>query len=272
MNYRKVSFSGHDKFDCKIDWIIRGIESLNEDTDLFASKNIEKAIEKLGLGINMVKSLKYWLQIFDLISDGKLTKFGKTILEYDKYLETTDVYWLLHWNLIRDPERATLYYLFFTQIYLSRFTSDDLVHQIVSWCAEHQKSITSNTIKNDVDVFGRVYTTLLQDLDLIQKRKNIYTMNFNRRSNISNQAFAYILLDYIKVYHPGVLFISLEELQVGNQSLQKMLCMNENDFMDRIYLLPELTNHVVSYSENAGFRQLSFKEYKTDDYLEMIFT
>ena len=55
----KYIFSGHDKFDCKIDWISKVLINNNIDIPLKAD---EKTITQLGLGINMIKSLNYWLK------------------------------------------------------------------------------------------------------------------------------------------------------------------------------------------------------------------
>lgn len=65
----KTSFSGHDKFDCKIDWITKGLKSFNEDNTIFFPSNIENAITVLGLGINMIKSLGHWLKVLGLIEN-----------------------------------------------------------------------------------------------------------------------------------------------------------------------------------------------------------
>jgi len=52
----KISFSGHDKFDCKIDWIIKSIDIFIKDNSIFS--DIDKSIEVLGLGKN--KRISYF--------------------------------------------------------------------------------------------------------------------------------------------------------------------------------------------------------------------
>ena len=50
----KTSFSGHDKFDCKIDWITKGLEAYQENSTIFIQSNMESTISRLGLGSNML--------------------------------------------------------------------------------------------------------------------------------------------------------------------------------------------------------------------------
>lgn len=51
MNYR---FSGHDTFHCKQQWLLKGFNNPNFST-------ISDSIISLGVGKNMVSSVKYWL-------------------------------------------------------------------------------------------------------------------------------------------------------------------------------------------------------------------
>lgn len=79
MGKTKASFSGHDKFECKIDWITKGLNAFNKNNQIFNSANIEEGIETLGLGINMIKSLNHWMQVLGLIEKFNLTELGRTL-------------------------------------------------------------------------------------------------------------------------------------------------------------------------------------------------
>jgi len=76
----KTSFSGHDKFECKIDGITKGLKAYSEENMVFSNTKIESNIQKLGLGINMIKSLSHWMKSRGLVNDGCLTELGQTIL------------------------------------------------------------------------------------------------------------------------------------------------------------------------------------------------
>lgn len=267
MKKLKTSFSGHDKFDCKIDWVVKGLSAFYENNTIFMHSNIEKSISKLGLGINMIKSLSHWMKALGLIKNNDLTKLGEIILDKDPYLENDNTLWLLHWNLTKRQENTTLYYLFFNKIYLYRFTKEDIFKNIIEWLDFHKNTLSHNTIKSDIDVFLRMYSSednninmsLLSGLNIITKNKNQYSLNINATIGITDEVFLYILNDYILLNSINE-SMSIEDIQRGHLSIQKSLCMSENSLFLKIHKISDLTNDKISYSEASGIRQLYIKE------------
>lgn len=268
----KTSFSGHDKFDCKIDWITKGLEAYREDNGIFIQSNIETTIATLGLGSNMVKSLNHWMKVFALIDGEKLTILGETILEYDPYLENSDTLWILHWNLVKYSEKASLYNLFFNKIYPHKFSKEEIVNYITSWLNENKINLSPTTLNADVDVLIRMYNnnhhgenhsmSLLSELNIVTKiSQNNYSLNINSVANISDELFLYILCDYIEIqYGSNVNSISIDDIQRGKLSIQKCLCMSEHTLYSKIDRLSKLTDNKFSYSETAGIRQIYITE------------
>jgi len=265
----KTSFSGHDKFDCKIDWITKGLEAYKEDNTILLQSNFEKkTIEKLGLGSNMLKSLHHWMKVFALIDGEKLTILGETILEKDPYLENSDTLWILHWNLVKNQEKASLYNLFFNQIYPNKFSKDEIFDYITNWLNDNEINLSPTTLKSDIDVFIRMYNSsngisLLSELNIITKlSQNNYSLNINSVTPISDELFLYILCDYIQMqYNSNISSISIDDIQRGKLSIQKSLCMSEHYLYSKIDKLSMLTNNKFSYSETAGIRQIYISEH-----------
>lgn len=263
MSKIKVSFSGHDKFDCKIDWIAKGLVAFNKNKHIFQSSELENSITFLGLGVNMIKSLNHWMTILGLIKDKELTYLGKMILEYDPYLENSDILWILHWNLVKNKEKATIYNRFFNKLYFFRFTKDELIKNIEEWISENDIKMSINTIKSDIDVFLKMYDNskenslgLFKDLNILSVDKNIYSLNINSTITISDNIFMYILYDYLISFRNGSATISIDDIQKGEISIQKSLCMNENAFFIKVNNLAKITKEELTYSEAAGLRQI----------------
>ena len=86
----KYTFSGHESFHCKSLWLKKGYDFVVEGK----SFNDESAVVDLGVGKNMVSSIKYWLKSFGIINeDGSATPIGCSILSndgYDPYIEDTN--------------------------------------------------------------------------------------------------------------------------------------------------------------------------------------
>jgi len=263
----KVSFSGHDKFDCKLDWIVKGLVAFNKNKNIFQASELENSITFLGLGVNMIKSLNHWMTILGLIKDKELTYLGKIILKHDPYLENSDILWILHWNLVKNKEKATIYHRFFNKLYLFKFTKDELINNIEEWLNENDIKMSISTIKSDIDVFLRMYNNskenslgLFKDLNILSIEKNIYSLNINSTIEISDNIFLYILYDYILNFKKGNNSISIDDIQKGEISIQKSLCMNENTFFIKINNLAKMTKEKLTYSEASGIRQIYIHE------------
>jgi len=266
----KTSFSGHDKFECKIDWITKGLKVYSEDNTIFSNTKVESSIQKLGLGINMIKSLSHWMKVLGLINDGCLTELGQTILEKDIYLENSNTLWLLHWNLVKYREKSTLVNLFFNHYYPHKFTKDEIVEDTLLWLKENEIKLSPTTLNSDMDVLIRLYKgndselsmSLFSDLNMITSLSNgSYSLNVDATAELSDEVFLYILADFIDMkYKNEVESISIDELERGILSIQKSLCMSENRLYGKIHKLKELTNNKMYYSEASGIRQIYLNE------------
>ena len=79
------SFSGHQTFPFRYTWLKKGVDAVTEDPTVFSSKN---ASVTLGVGKNMVSSIRHWCNVARLIKAdpherGRLvpTELGKTIFD-----------------------------------------------------------------------------------------------------------------------------------------------------------------------------------------------
>ena len=95
-----MRFSGHDTFHCKEQWLLKGLQLINnqEDGSIFKS---DSAIYKLGVGKNMVRSIHYWLKSFALIDDeDKFSPYSKYLFlseKYDPFLENPSTLYILQY-------------------------------------------------------------------------------------------------------------------------------------------------------------------------------
>lgn len=86
------SFSGHETFPFRYGWLKKGVDGLENDPFIFCR---EDAMVKLGVGKNMVRSIRHWCLTLGLAKqEGRAlvpSEFGKRLLNddrgYDPYLE-----------------------------------------------------------------------------------------------------------------------------------------------------------------------------------------
>ena len=100
----KPRFSGHETFACRFSWLPKAVRLI--ECDPAAISDDVEAILALGLGKNMVKSLRFWLDAFDVAApvDGvwALKPFGASLLGRDgadPFIERSETQWLLHWSV-----------------------------------------------------------------------------------------------------------------------------------------------------------------------------
>ena len=63
-----MKFRAHDTFFIRKGWLSKGMERVVAKDDLFVDKN-ENPMDVLGIGSNMVKALRYWLQAVGLTKE-----------------------------------------------------------------------------------------------------------------------------------------------------------------------------------------------------------
>lgn len=97
-------FSGHETFACRFTWLPKAVRLILRNASALSSD--EDGMLELGLGKNMVRSLRFWLDAFDVakLADGvwTLTPFGMAMFGpagLDPYIERSETQWILHWKL-----------------------------------------------------------------------------------------------------------------------------------------------------------------------------
>lgn len=63
-----MKFRAHESFFIRKGWLYKGLRNIKELPELFSSKNINPS-DVLGIGTNMVRSLRYWLRVTGLTKE-----------------------------------------------------------------------------------------------------------------------------------------------------------------------------------------------------------
>ena len=136
----KPKWRAHETFFIRKGWLSKGMQAVAEKDDIFVDKNINQ-MDELGIGSNMVKSLRYWLQATGVTREipdqerrgrriQEITDLGQLVLENDPYLEDIGTLWVLHYELVNKREFAPSWYFIFNELKMRSFTQDDFVRLI----------------------------------------------------------------------------------------------------------------------------------------------
>jgi hypothetical protein len=134
-----MKFRAHDTFFIRKGWLSKGMERIVCKPDLFVDKE-ENPMDILGIGANMVKALRYWLQAVGLTvepTSGRrnqsLTEFGELVYTNDPYIEELGTLYLLQYQLAKQKLEATAWYFFFNEFNMSEFTKEEFVQEIQNY-------------------------------------------------------------------------------------------------------------------------------------------
>lgn len=278
-NSKKVSFSRHESFVLRFGWLTKGFRAFEEDDNVFINKD---AVITLGVGKNMVNSIRHWLRAVSLIileNDKKeATPIGKAIFSknngWDPYLEDEATIWLIHWLISTNPEQATSWYWFFNKFHKPEFTSTEVASALSSFAQENIEgkfSITS--IKQDAAVLLRSYVqskssnrssyeddldsplSLLKLISYSSSTKS-YQSKLEDRENLPIGVFGFAICDYLKTLNTTQ--VPIEDFiycKNGNIAPSLIFRLTENSLLTKLEKLIQLFPEKFAINQTAGIHQ-----------------
>ena len=277
--YSKYVFSGHESFSCRMLWPIKGYDYINDGN----SFNDPNSVIMLGVGKNMVASIRYWLKALGLTEHDKPSTLAKYLFDEaqgkDRYLESLGTLWLLHFLLVVLNE-ATLYNILFLRYQKERkqFAKEQVLNFVKRLMAEDDrlKQFNSNTVGKDFGVLVQNYvqpskpksyedySSLLIDLNLIRNDNSDrgYAFNIEGKRTVPTEIFLYAVL-WMKGSDRTVSYDTL-------QNIELVFCMTDMEVIEMLQQIDREYSEYVQYSDNAGIRQLLFKEGKQMNPIDLL--
>jgi len=274
----KLSFSGHETFPFRYPWLPKGVQRLKKNPLVFVS---DDGLVKLGVGKNMVRSIRHWSIVTGMVAPlsgtergHKPTPLGERLLgtkeAWDPYLEDIGTLWLLHWQLVRSLEQASSWYLGFTTFAQEVFTRENLLDWTLAYAREHGARATKASLKRDIDVFLRTYAPgrstrqltaedsfdcPLVELGLIRQDADD-TFRFVRglKRSLPDAILLYAIEDYWQsnTEQTHLQSLSFEKLLYGEGSPGAAFKLAENALAERLEQLTE--KGFLRFDETAGMR------------------
>lgn len=160
-----MKFRAHDTFFIRKGWLSKGMRCVKEHPDVFISRE-ENPMDMLGIGANMVKALRYWLQVVGLTEEpasGKrnqsFTALGERIYDNDKYIEELGTLYLLQYELASRRDDATAWYFFFNEFTMSEFTKEAFVEALQKYIrmSENGEECAIRSLNDDFSCIINTY-------------------------------------------------------------------------------------------------------------------
>lgn len=269
---KKLTFTGHDKFRCRQFWLKKGLTHIENNRSFN-----DAAVVDLGVGRNMVSSIRYWVNAFGLAKENAPTEFGQKLLldeGFDPYIEDVGTVWLLHYSLVTQ-KLASLYNIVFNDFLRTKieFTRESLQQYLVDYCNKHKLKANESSLKHDIGVFINNYTLpekskgieadfsgLLYELKLltrIERSGGWYKIENTDRISLPPQIVLFCIL---RAAEEGTTTFSFRDLQQKENSVGRVFSLSENGLNDKLQQMIELYPNKLVFSENAGIKVLQVKE------------
>jgi hypothetical protein len=276
----KYTFSGHDSFQCRQLWLKKGYDYVQEGKNF----NDEDAVVQLGVGKNMVSSIRFWLKAFNIIDNKDIpTEFGKRLFDdengYDPFLEDEASLWLLHYQLVKNGF-ASIYSIIFNEfrkekLFFNKETFVNYVKRIGE--SNTDLNFNENTVAKDFIVFANLYKNdpeskdvedsfsgILSEIELLKttgkgKEEQFYIEN-TERDNLPEAVVLFTILDNSNYGNS----ISLNSLEFDLNSPGSIFALNRSGLMNKISeIVSEFKD--ITFTDQAGIKELQFKK-KSDAY------
>lgn len=271
-----ILLTGHETFHCRHFWLKKGYDFIKNGHKFSDSS----AVVELGVGKNMVKSIKYWLTSFNIIDNtNSLTPISNYLFNdngKDPYLEDPVSVWLLHYYLIKSNNNS-FFSLIFNEFRKERieFSKQYLLSFFINKFDEFNMQFSDKTLNNSINIFIKSYcksissskniendySGLLMELDILRSltlksetHDQLYKIEITDRKELPPELLLFAILDNPKYNHS----ISFYELLNDFNGIGNIFLISANGLINKLNMLMKQYPFMI-FTENTGIRELQFK-------------
>jgi uncharacterized protein DUF4007 len=285
-------FSGHESFACRYGWLPKLHEAVTTDPTIFSSD--EGAILALGLGRNMVKSIRFWGEAFGLTravgGEVRATAFASRLLDQDggsdPYLETPGSLWRLHWMLTTHGGLGA-WAAVFLDMHDPEIARERLVAVVRARAAQVRGPITVQTANTHVDMLIRTYAPAhepeavaedalgspFQELRLLRivSPAGIPTIRLLKgpKPSLDPAALAFVLHDFWSGTAPDSRTLSMRSLMLSHGAPGSTLLLDEVGMHEGLDALCSISGTLMLRPDGAGGYDLTSSKSPLDELQEL---
>ncbi|MEC0238380.1 DUF4007 family protein [Paenibacillus dokdonensis] len=286
-----MAYARHQSFYLRDKWFSKGLREIRQNSRFFFN---DLAFEKIGLGKNMVESLKYWLIAFNVveerIEEGQrghyLTQLGVFFYTHDRLLQKNETLSILHYYLVRNQnDQSTVFEWFFNKYKETVVSKPDLVSSFKTWVGQNEsKDISENSLKRDIDCLIQFYTKTPDEDDpedvifcpfskLMLLRSERSGEGFDTIKKISPEIerigilpLYYVLLKYCE--EKEVDLLSIDEIINGDFLWGKTFNLSRNKIIEALNVLTSHGHFPVQYVRTNNLDYVKVPNISPMDFLQ----
>ena len=282
---RRFKFSGHQTFAFRYGWLEKGVRAVTERPTAFSE---EDALVRLGVGKNMVESIRHWCLLTQMLEEDpevernsgrflRVSGIGRRLLgdgAWDPFLEDDASLWLVHWLLVSNPRIGTTWQIAFSSFQRPDFTKRELLDYLEGFAEKRSIEVNKGSLSRDVDCFLRTYTRArtstkkqiveetfdcpLQELNVMNLSLDgeLYRFEIGPKPTLPNAVFGYAIAHYFAVARTERNTMSVQECLYGPGSPGQAFKLDENSLIEYLEELEKDTKDGIVLDETAGLKQI----------------
>lgn len=269
-----MKFRAHDTFFIRKGWLSKGMKCVHAKDDVFIARD-ENPMDVLGIGANMVKALRYWLQAVGLTEErtkGKriqrFTPLGLSVYENDRYIEELGTLYLLQYKLASNQVNATAWYFFFNEFTMSEFTRNEFVAALRKYIlmAEGIEDVAIRSLNDDFACIINTYLPRYKSnpnkvlpesnidcpfgelglIDILDREKKTYKKSIPAANTINPWVALAVIVDQAL----GRKEIGLNELLTAPCNIGRVFNLDAINMLDVLYRIEKLGE--IKINRSAG--------------------
>ncbi len=281
-----MKIKAHQTFSIRMGWLYKGLSNVIEDTKKSEYSNLfvsDDSMNRLGLGSNMVKSLRYWMIALGLTSEKiksgqKATEFGNLVFKNDKHFEEIGTLLLCHYFLVTNKDWGTSWYYLFNEYDSKEFVKQDLIIELTNWIQSRGSNVARSSVTSDVECILKTYC----ESRIYNNDENVYEdtkicpftqLGLITQSNQNNNVYfkksvpvdlfpleiaMFAILKQIETTNNNLAEINLDSLLLKANSITKVFNFSTEDLIKLISKL-EMKGY-LKYIKTSGLEQLKLND------------
>ena len=279
-------FSGHESFVCRYGWLPKVFRAVKKEPNLLRTE--ERAINTLGIGRNMVKSLQFWAEASGVLRSaedgghepgvvGSILFAGQKA--WDQYLESLESLWLIHWHLTTKGGLAAWREVF-AEGGLVRFDRKQLIEALARRGAGAARALAPSTLEQHASIFVQSYYqeergtddtswSPLQDLALVKATKGedgrtVFNTESRAPVGLTCRVFGIALSDFIAGTGEGEFSMDFERLLKDANSPGFVFRMDEHQLRMFIETMSDLLPGALRFVDTADTQSVVLNTKRMD--------
>ena len=261
----------------------------------------------LGVGKNMVRSIRFWVEVMGVAVPQRNktlapTSFGAAVFDdagFDPFLEDIRTLWLLHWNVAsRTGDPLFAWDLLLNKWPFSELTRSEALAALERECRRLNTSRSTVTLGQHLDVFLHTYVPApwatgpreesldspLAELELLQRvgerpvdgsgrREPVYAFRREAKREITTALFEYCLDDFWQRSHPGEATLTYRDVAIAPGGIGQLFKLTEDDIRTRLdfYAVPD-SKRPFKYQPSAVQGIVYRRDVDDWDFLATVYT